>query len=99
MVLFVYIVRLASNEKFEPKVEISTSIALIVTFTTIIISALFFFQRTTSKINNNLLEITYVIFSQKIIWPTIIIIGYLLFALIVAVKISSKYEGSLRRLT
>lgn len=92
MVLFIYICRLASNEIFFIKiniVEITLSIALL---SIIILS----FKRSIYDININ-----YFIFIIKMItnmnkWVICLTIIYLLFTLIVVVKISNKKIGPIR---
>lgn len=97
MVLFVYVVRLAANEKFElnleeiKKLTMWLIIALLVTFLSSFFTKIFEFN------SFNLYEQAIIIFSGEIMIIILLIIAYLLFTLIVAVKISSKYEGPLRR--
>lgn len=97
MVLFVYVVRLAANEKFElnleeiKKLTMWIIIALLVTFLSSFFTKIFEFN------SFNLYEQAIIIFSGEIMIIILLIIAYLLFTLIVAVKISSKYEGPLRR--
>lgn len=94
--LFVYVVSLASNEKFELNYEeliIIFSIVFITLTLTIINS---FFYKSFDFSIFNIVDQNIIIFSEEIINLIILIIAYLLFTLIVAVKISSKYEGPLR---
>lgn len=98
MVLFVYVVSLASNEKFE--FSITESILIVILSSTIVIYCLntTFFKKNRTNSLNNFNEIISLIFSKRISLTTILIIFYLLFTLIVAVKVASKFEGPLRNL-
>lgn len=96
IILFVYVVRLASNEKFEPEyynfiVFLIISLAFI-----LILWAGFYFIKINFNFNLNLHSYISIIISKNLFYPTIIIIIYLLYTLIVAVKVSSKLEGPLR---
>lgn len=96
IVLFVYVIRLASNEKFELNYEEIIVLLLIVITTLTIMILPSFFIKNFEILRFNLFDQTILIFSFEIIILTILVITYLLFTLIVAVKISSKYEGPLR---
>ena len=96
MVLFVYIVRLASNEKFSVNFSLTIILSAAVRFMSFSILYLSFFDKTQSLFRNNFFEQTIIIFRGTLVAPTILIIFYLLYTLIVAVKVSSKLEGPLR---
>lgn len=96
IVLFVYVVSLASNEKFEINIEEIIFIFSILFFIFLIIFSSRFFNKIFDTLNFNLTDQTLIIFSKEAIILIRLIITYLLFTLIVAVKISSKYEGPLR---
>jgi len=95
-VLFVYVVSLASNEKFELKYEETYRWAIISTFIIILFTISLYFNKIAENVNINLYNQTLIIFSDEIIIIITLVIAYLLFTLIIAVKISSKYEGPLR---
>jgi NADH-ubiquinone oxidoreductase chain 6 len=96
IVLFIYVVSLASNEKFELNFEELSFLAISAILILIIINFSSFFNKLMDFNSFNLNDQTILIFSNENIILTILIIVYLLFTLIVAVKISSKYEGPLR---
>jgi len=96
IVLFVYVVSLASNEKFELKYEETYRWAIISTFIIILFTISLYFNKIAENVNINLYNQTLIIFSDEIIIIITLVIAYLLFTLIIAVKISSKYEGPLR---
>nr|YP_009652405.1 NADH dehydrogenase subunit 6 [Sinella curviseta]QAU56476.1 NADH dehydrogenase subunit 6 [Sinella curviseta] len=96
MVLFVYIVSLASNEKFSVNFSLTIILSAAVSFMSFSILYLSFFDKTQSLFSNNFFEQTMMIFSGTLVAPTILIMFYLLYTLIVAVKVSSKLEGPLR---
>lgn len=96
IVLFVYVVRLASNEKFELKLEEISLLSVIRLTVVVIIIFPAFFQKNINNQITNFFDQTIIIFSNQIVILVIIVIVYLLFTLIVAVKVSSKYEGPLR---
>jgi NADH-ubiquinone oxidoreductase chain 6 len=97
MVLFIYITRLASNEKFELNIkssyQLSRWLLIILIFTTLII----FYNKNRTPENFTILKQTIILFSSPIFTITFLVITYLLLTLIIAVKITSKFEGPLRR--
>jgi len=97
IVLFIYISRLASNELF----TINTKILILIT--PIVAPILYFLTTNINSqiINNKTIRtrnILNLIYSKTIVIPTLVTILYLLLTLIIAVKITSKYEAPLRRL-
>jgi len=98
MVLFIYISRLASNEKFYIKFNTFTN-SLAVSFSLTLIFIIFNFN--TSNLKSEWINIDSLfkeIYSISIFSPTLITIIYLLLTLIVVVKVRSKYEGPLRNI-
>jgi len=98
IVIFVYITRIASNEKFNLFVkEIITIIIILMRAITLINWNNLFQQNHEWKINL-LGKQNIIIFSEAITPITLIIITYLLLTLIVSVVISTKNKGPLRNL-
>lgn len=91
LVLFIYMARVASNEKFNPSIKIAI-IFIITIATTWIIK--------TSEIHHNIqrqeIKIVVKIFNITNAFITIIIILYLLFTIITASRIANIKEGPLR---
>jgi len=97
IVLFIYITRLASNEKF----FIYISPTPIAYFTTIVITILLTNKNEEIQIFNqfnNINKIFSSIYSLNVVTLTTTTIIYLLLTLIVVVKVASKYEGPLRNI-
>ena len=95
MVLFIYIARLASNEKFKFNINNLTSQLIIILILTLVF--ILNFNSQVIKFNKEeFLEIIFKIYSFMIINLTIFTIFYLIFTLIVVVKIMSLKEGPLR---
>lgn len=95
MVLFVYITRLASNEKF--KINLKEMVNIINPgFILIIIILIIFFSKNYSIINITVTNRNIILFRKSITVITIIVITYLFLTLIVVVKVASKIEGPLR---
>lgn len=95
MVLFVYIVSLASNEKFEPSIENLSSLVIFISFLLITFS-IFKTRPLINSSEKSLFFLMKIVFSDNIFFLTLVIISYLLFTLIVVVKVSSIFEGPLR---
>ena len=95
IILFIYITRLASNEKFTPTI---TTAALAVVVITLILTAGYHNQFFANPINITIIILPQlnIIFSKSVAVTTIIIITYLLVTLIIVVKISKKKEGPIR---
>lgn len=103
LVLFIYIARVASNEKFKKSIKI-----IIYLITSILITILFLFLRKKIIIKNNYLRIEIrtfkireLIFLNKIfnnnnIFITIIIVIYLLTTIIVSTHLVNISEGPIR---
>ena len=91
-----YVVSLASNEKFELHYEEIVKLRTTTLTVLVLVTAASFFSISYDSAICNLYDQTIIIFSQEIRILIVLIISYLLFTLIVAVKISSKYEGPLR---
>lgn len=96
IVLFIYITRLASNEKFSIKINDQFNIINLIVLIVILLNFNFFENRYTN-INQNLYENTIILFNSSLIFLTLIIIRYLFLTLIVVVKVASKIEAPLRR--
>jgi len=97
IVLFMYITRLASNEKFELRLtNLNQAIIVRVLINFIWVTSNFFHFNKTPE-NSTTIKQTKIIFSSELILLTIIIITYLLITLVVAVKITSKIEGPIRK--
>jgi len=98
IVLFIYISRLASNEKFYIKINNLILIAMLIA--PIIIFYL------TNQLNRTyhhseivtIKNIFIELYSKSIFMPTCLTIVFLLLTLIVVVKIRSKYEGPIRNI-
>lgn len=99
IVLFVYVVSLASNEKFELKISLFYQILTLNRLIVLTVGVWNYFQVNNLLVDQtNILIKTIMIFSSRNILTSILIITYLLFTLLVAVKIASKYEGPLRKI-
>nr|YP_009740456.1 NADH dehydrogenase subunit 6 [Salina celebensis]QID03183.1 NADH dehydrogenase subunit 6 [Salina celebensis] len=99
MVLFVYVVSLASNEKFEMKMSLFYQMITLNSLMVLIVGVWNYFQVNNLLVDQtNMLMKTMMIFSSSNILTSILIMTYLLFTLLVAVKIASKYEGPLRKI-
>lgn len=98
IVLFIYITRLASNEKFELNFNKIAYPILFITGLTLIILATQTNRFKTNAYMNSINSLKS-IFSITLIPTTIIIIVYLLLTLIIIVKISKKIEGPIRLIT
>lgn len=99
IVLFIYITRLASNEKFQPNWQehlfSSAPLLIIVIFIVTINPSIL--NKSIKIINTStLIQLN---FSFSLIIPIRLVIIYLLITLIVVVKISSKIQGPLRSTT
>jgi NADH-ubiquinone oxidoreductase chain 6 len=97
MVLFIYISRLASNEIFNISIKrtlISTVLIIVIT----IAATLMLNNQLTTQTSLGVRKRFRRVYSSSIILPSAVTILYLLLTLIVVVKITSKYEGPIRRL-
>jgi len=98
IVLFIYISRLASNEKFlidwARAIKSSIGILVSIIFTVANIN----YQYATNTPVNEIITLNS-IYIKNSIAPIIFTIIYLLLTLVVVVKITSKYEGPLRNTT
>ena len=92
IVLFIYICRLASNEKFYLKIRVKETLVMLI----FIIIAFIFFKKINLRLNFNTNMFLYKIISLSIRMPVLITIFYLFFTLLVAVNISNKKIGPLR---
>lgn len=98
IVLFIYITRLAANEKINISPRLTKKQLIIIIYRTIILITITWFYPTKMYAPSPLSNQVEIIFSQLLSPITIIIIIYLLITLIVAVKISKKLEGPLRNI-
>uniref|UniRef100_A0AAU6PTH1 NADH-ubiquinone oxidoreductase chain 6 n=1 Tax=Homidia sp. TaxID=3054010 RepID=A0AAU6PTH1_9HEXA len=96
MVLFVYITSLASNEMFKINYWDNSILMLTTLMLTLGLTNFTFFNEMWSNMTFSILNKILMIFSKNMILPTLTIMSYLLFVLIVAVKISSMMEGPVR---
>nr|YP_001798490.1 NADH dehydrogenase subunit 6 [Orchesella villosa]ABS57588.1 NADH dehydrogenase subunit 6 [Orchesella villosa] len=96
MVLFMYITSLASNEKFELNVNSSYNMVVGMSFFFIITFTTLFFDKIKTAENITIMKQASMLFSTPMFTITFLIMTYLLMTLIIAVKITSKFEGPLR---
>lgn len=96
IVLFIYVTSLASNEKFEINIEeIKTTAGIgrtVIFFSLLIV----YFNFNMQPPLNILSQQNRIIFRSPVTYLTLIIISFLLITLVVAVKITTKFEGPLR---
>nr|YP_009330286.1 NADH dehydrogenase subunit 6 [Orchesella cincta]ANJ04203.1 NADH dehydrogenase subunit 6 [Orchesella cincta] len=96
MVLFMYVTSLASNEKFEMNIEEMKTTAgmgsTVMFFSLLIV----YFNFNMQPPLNILSQQNSMIFSSPVTYLTLIIMSFLLITLVVAVKITTKFEGPLR---
>ena len=95
MVLFIYISRLACNEKFKLINKEIISQILIVSILTIPL-ILFFEIKPFKQIKTEINEIIFKVYSYSSTIITVITIIYLIITLVVVVKITSQFNGPLR---
>jgi len=94
MVLFIYITRLASNEKII--FSIAPRLVALLLSIVIFINSPFSNETTEFKYFFTSIKSFYSIYSRPLFMPTIMAIIYLLFTLIVVVKVASKYEAPIK---
>jgi len=97
IVLFIYIVSLASNEKFFSRIEINH----LFLFSLLVASLILIYRKNTPDLiflKTNFTSGVFLIFSKNNIKLTLYRILYLLFSLIVIIKICNKYQGPLKSL-
>ena len=99
MVLFIYTTSLASNEKFDfyPTSIVTMVYATAATLIIILTYSTINFWNTLVKINVTKTHLS-LLFSTQITFLVIFTITYLLFTLIVVVKITTIWNGPLRRI-
>nr|QID03256.1 NADH dehydrogenase subunit 6 [Homidia socia] len=99
MILFVYIVSLASNEIFDLKLFENKILMTLFLLIFMSLPLKTFFTKMEKNFDSLILNKILIIFSNNMILPTTLIMTYLLLVLIIAVKISSKMEGPIRNFT
>nr|UAA82767.1 NADH dehydrogenase subunit 6 [Seira dowlingi] len=98
MVLFVYITSLASNEKFNMEIPSMQKIALLTMFFLMMIILIKPLSSLTVYHNLNFFKMISIMISNPDMFLILLVMTYLLVTLIVAVKISNKFEGPLRNM-